>query len=122
MHRYLGSTAMSICGGRSPFDFRDSCARASWGALVPGTFVCVFSIPVPGPIHYLFEPVTPQFWSCLSLQDAKALDPQVLSADSVFDDEDTPAAAPHAPQLVSWRTVVFTFIGTVEILWWLAHT
>ncbi|KAF9442979.1 multidrug resistance-associated ABC transporter [Macrolepiota fuliginosa MF-IS2] len=115
---------MSLCGDKSPFDFGNSCVRASWGALVPGAFVfalCVFSIPIPKPIRHLFEPITRQFRSFLTLQEAEALDAQALSVDRAFCNEGTPAAAVHAPQSVSWRTVVFAFVGTVETLWWLAH-
>ncbi|KAF9442983.1 hypothetical protein P691DRAFT_713861, partial [Macrolepiota fuliginosa MF-IS2] len=112
---------MSLCSGKYPLDFGDSCVRASWGAFVPGSFVfalCVFSIPVPKPIRHLFEPITRQFRSFLTLQEAEALDAQALG----FDDRDTRADAIHAPHPAPlWRTIAFAFVGTVETLWWLAH-
>lgn len=112
---------MSLCDDKSPFDFGDSCVRASWGAFVPGAFVfalCVSSIPIPSAVRRILEPVTRQFRPFLTLHEAEALDAQGLAGEK----EGEIINGVHVPHsLPLWRTVVFAFVGMIEALWCLAH-
>ncbi|KAF5353364.1 hypothetical protein D9756_007860 [Leucocoprinus leucothites] len=114
---------MSLCGDKSPFDFEDSCVRASWSALVPGIFVfalCVFSIPIPSAVRRLFEPVTRLLRTYLTLPEAEALNEQGLHGEKAAGEE--LGASEHASQSAPlWRTLLFVFVGVLETLLWLGH-
>jgi hypothetical protein len=113
---------MTLCGGKSPFDFGDSCVRASWSALVPGAFVfalCVFSIPLPALVCRPFEPLTRQFRWYLTLPESEALNEQGLSGEKIVEEVEG-AAVKTSPSVPVWRTLVFVFVGVMETLYWLA--
>ncbi|KXN85925.1 ATP-dependent bile acid permease [Leucoagaricus sp. SymC.cos] len=115
---------MSLCDDKGPFDFGDPCVRASWGALVPGAFVfalCVFSIPVPAFIRRLFEPITRQLRTYLTLPEAEALDDQGLAGEKEVEEGEEAGVVHSSQSIPLWRTVIFVFIGIVETLYWSAH-
>ncbi|KXN90435.1 hypothetical protein AN958_04304, partial [Leucoagaricus sp. SymC.cos] len=118
IHVTFARTSTSLCGDKGPFDFGNPCIRASWGALVPGAFVfalCVFSTPVPAFIRRLFEPITRQLRTYLTLPEAEALNDQVEEGEEA-------GGVVHSSQSVPlWRTAVFVFVEIVEMLCWSVH-
>ncbi|KAF8153792.1 multidrug resistance-associated ABC transporter [Crassisporium funariophilum] len=115
---------MGLCGDYGPFDFRDSCIRASWGAFLPAGLVfalCFFSIPVPRRARRIFKVLSAPFKSYLTLYEAEALNVDYATGDKAVDDDatETLVQAPHLVPL--WRTVVFVFVGMVECFCWVAN-
>lgn len=115
---------MGLCADSGPFDFGDPCIRASWSALLPAIFVfilCVFSLPIPGPVRNLFKYLKAPFDSFLTLHEAEALDITPAAGDKVIGDEDAAGASKlEVPNVVLlWRALVFALVGLVEALSWL---
>ncbi|CAA7263971.1 unnamed protein product [Cyclocybe aegerita] len=112
------TTAMGLCGDYGPLDFRSSCIRASWSALLPAAFVfilCLCSTPVPRPFRRLLTIFSRPFQPFVTLHEAEAIDVKVDVVDTILDEEDALEVSKFVPM---WRTVVFAFIGTAEALYW----
>ncbi|TFK37295.1 multidrug resistance-associated ABC transporter [Crucibulum laeve] len=112
-----------ICGGYGPFEFEIPCVRAIWGTVLSAAFVfalCFFSIPLPGPARKLSRILKAPFQPFLTLHEAEALDVYAASGDKVLGDEDVAAAVEVPSAVPLWRTVVFSFAGLFETLYWIA--
>lgn len=106
---------MDICGDYGPFDFRSSCVRATWAALLPAVIVfalCVFSIPIPRPLAKLVAFIKTPFIRFLTLHEAEALD---VKSGKVVGDEPTVDVLAPVPL---WRTLAFVFVGLTQTLFW----
>ncbi|KAF8345519.1 multidrug resistance-associated ABC transporter [Amanita rubescens] len=97
---------MSLCDAAGPFDFENSCIRATWTSLLPAAFVfvlCIFALPLPRVLQNVtifgatFQPF-------LTLEEAEAMNASVDGA-----------VAPL------WRTAVLVFVGLAETLVWLTY-
>lgn len=101
---------MTLCSISSGLDFNDSCIRNSWSALLPTLFVVVVCTK-----SLLPKRLNPYFRDFLYLHEAEALD---ASGDQVSAGESIEIEVENVVRL--WRTVVFSFIGMLQTMMWLA--
>ncbi|KAH7927030.1 hypothetical protein BV22DRAFT_1032254 [Leucogyrophana mollusca] len=105
-----------LCEDSGPFDFSEPCIRSSWSAILPAVFVlalCLPSIPVPVPrfAKKAFATCQARFRTYLTLEEAEA-----LAADAASDRDN----AFEVPAAHLWRNTVFSVIGLLQTLVWLA--
>ena len=110
---------MGLCESAGPFDFQNSCIRASWSSLIPATLVFalyLWSLPLPNAVRKITKVVKTPFTPFLTLEEAEALD---SSADIGAE-----LKAPRREQVVNaavvWRTGSLVFVGLAEALSWLS--
>ncbi|KAJ4488293.1 ABC transporter type 1, transmembrane domain-containing protein [Lentinula aciculospora] len=105
---------LKLCPGASPTEFSDVCIRETWSTLVLTVFVFwlyLFAAPhmfYPQWVIQLAELVKKPFKTYLTLHEAEALG---------GDEREEVHVEEHVPL---WRTLVFAFVGLVEIILWLA--
>ncbi|KAJ3788774.1 hypothetical protein GGU10DRAFT_384717 [Lentinula aff. detonsa] len=102
-----------LCPGASPVDFSDICVRETWSTFILTFFVFwlyFFAAPhifLPQWVTQLTSIKKP-FRTFLTLHEAEALDGDQWQEVDVEE---------HVPL---WRTLVFAFVGLVEMILWLA--
>jgi len=108
---------MPLCDAAGPFDFENSCIRATWTSLLPAAFVfvlCIFALPLPRVLRNVtifgatFQPF-------LTLEEAEAMNASVDGREYVATVPRKGAVAPL------WRTAVLVFVGLAETLVWLTY-
>ncbi|KIM37758.1 hypothetical protein M413DRAFT_448273 [Hebeloma cylindrosporum] len=109
---------MGICGDCGPLDFRSSCVRSAWSAILPAAFVLLLgfcSIPTPRPVRRIFASIGTPFQRYLTLHEAEAIDIAALD-----DGEEMGRPVEISNFVPVWRTVVFVFVGIVQSFCWVA--
>jgi len=89
----------------NPLDFTDSCIRDAWSSIGPAAIVALFLL---GALVPLPEFIRRPFRQFLSIEEAEALEGD-------FNVRDSPA-----PAKSFWRTALFTSVGVLQSLVWLA--
>lgn len=108
---------MPLCDAAGPFDFENSCIRATWTSLLPAAFVfalCITSLPLPRVlqnVNIFGAPLQP----FLTLEEAEALNASVDGRAYVATAPRKGATAPL------WRTAALVFVGLAETLVWLTY-
>jgi hypothetical protein len=109
---------MGICENYGPLDFRSSCVRAAWSAILPAAFVLLIgfcSIPAPRPVRRIFAIIGTPFQRYLTLREAEAINIAALD-----DGEEMGHLVKVSTFVPVWRTLVFVFVGIVQSFCWVA--
>jgi hypothetical protein len=112
------------CDDYGPFDFRNSCVRLSWTAIVSSGFVLLLllsrvSIPVPEQAKPWLEFVKFQFRPFITLPEAEALDAGAAGDEKLGPLEDVTPRDDPSVAIPLWRSLILSWLGLVQTLVWL---
>jgi hypothetical protein len=112
------------CDDYGPFDFKNSCVRLSWTAILSAGFVLLLllsrvSIPVPEPAKPWLEFVKSQFRPFITLPEAEALDASAAGDEKLGSLEDVTPRDDPSVAIPLWRSLILSWLGLVQTLVWL---
>lgn len=112
---WLNAMRSKLCSGASPTDFADICIRETWSTFILAILVFFFYL-YAAPTHVLL----PQWFLRAAAAVKKPFKTFITIPEAEALDGDEKADVPVEVHVPLWRTLVFAFIGLVEMILWIA--